>query len=180
MNLTLVTGNKNKLIEWKRLLPDSYTLRSAEIELDEIQSLDPLTVVADKARRAYKILNEPVLVEDIAAGIDSLGGLPGTFIKFFIQVLGEDALRKLAKKENERASVSCVIAYFDGTSMITVKGGVDGTVVSARGENGFGFDKGFIPDGQTKTYGEMTHVEKDKLSHRSKAIKELVVNLGQI
>lgn len=82
MNLTFVSGNIHKINEWKRLLPEEYSLESAEIELDEIQSLDPVEVVTDKARRAYKILNRPVVVEDIAAGLESLGGLPGTFIKF--------------------------------------------------------------------------------------------------
>lgn len=93
--------------------------------------------------------------------------------------MGEDALRKLAKKDREKALVSCVIAYFDGTNMLTIIGSVNGIVVSAKGNNGFGFDKGFIPGGQIKTYGEMTHSEKDKISHRSKAICKFAEKLKQ-
>ncbi len=166
----LVTGNANKLAEWRRLLPSEIIIDSVDIDLPEIQSMDPEEIVADKAKRAYAIVEKPVVVEDVSAGLVKLGGLPGPFIKFFIKTLGDSALFSLAEKEGDKAVVSCSIAFYDGHELITVRGDVPGSVVMPRGENGFGFDGTFVPDDKTETYAEMSSVEKDKVSHRSRAI----------
>lgn len=178
MDITLVTGNQGKLNEWKRFMPSGFTVTSEDIDLDEIQSLNSEDIVADKAKRAYEVVKGPVIVEDVSAGLEKLHGLPGPFIKFFIKVLGEDALMKLAEAEGDKATVSCIVAYYDGKTMLTLTGSVDGTVVQPRGENGFGFDKVFVPNGTNKTYGEMTPEEKDAVSHRSKAIRMLAAELA--
>lgn len=170
-DIFLVTGNAHKLAEWRRLLPDDIHIESVDIDLPEIQSIDPEEIVADKAKRAYEVVAKPVVVEDVSAGLSKLGGLPGPFVKFFIKTLGQDALHILAGKEHEPAMVSCAIAYYDGTDLITVRGDVRGSVVKSRGESGFGFDKTFIPDGQTLTYAEMSPTQKDTMSHRSVAIR---------
>jgi len=175
--ITLVTGNPGKLVEWQRLFPKNITLESADIDLDEIQSMDLEAIIADKAKRAYAVIGKPVLVEDVAAGLVKLGGLPGPFIKYFELELGLDALFKLAEKEGDAAIVTCTIGYYDGSSLITARYDVEGTVVPSRGSNGFGFDRVFVPKGQTKTYGEMTPAEKDVISHRANAIKLLVTQL---
>lgn len=173
----LVTGNANKLEEWRRQLPADIEIDSVNVDLPEIQSIDPEEIMADKARRAYEATGKPVIVEDVSAGLEKLGGLPGPFVKFFIKTLGDDALFTLAGKENEPAIVSCSIAYYDGVDLLTVRGDVHGTVVASRGDNGFGFDKTFIPDGHHLTYAEMSAEEKDSVSHRSTAIKLLVKEL---
>ena len=180
MKLTLVSGNQGKLREWQRILPATMELAIHDLDLDEIQSLDLEAIVADKAKRAYDILKTPVLVEDISAGLESLNWLPGPFIKFFEHRLGQDALYKLAGKAGQTAKVTCMIAYYDGKKLISAKVEVMGQVVESRGQNGFGFDKVFIPDGSTKTYGQMTHLEKDKVSHRAKAIALMVQKLNEL
>lgn len=179
MKILLVTGNKNKQKEWQRLLPDDFDLEIVDIDLDEIQSLDMAEIVSHKVKQAYEKLGKPVVVEDIYAGIDRLNGLPGPFIKFFNQALGEGSLRELASNDGEPVTVGCVVAYYDGKNTITVRGEVKGSVVGIRGENGFGFDKVFVPAGQNKTYAEMTAEEKDTLSHRSKAVKKFVARMLQ-
>jgi inosine triphosphate pyrophosphatase len=173
----LVTGNANKLEEWRRHLPTDIEIDSVDVDLTEIQSSNPEEIVADKAKRAYEATGKPVVVEDVSAGIEKLNGLPGPFVKFFIKGLGEDALFTLAGQENEPAVVSCSIAYYDGSEMLTVTGKVEGTVVASRGGNGFGFDKTFVPTGHKHTYAEMSADEKDSVSHRSVAIKRFVDQL---
>jgi len=167
----LVTGNANKLQEWRRQLPGSIHIDSVDVDLPEIQSIDPEEIMADKAKRAYEATGMPVVVEDVSAGLVKFGGLPGPFVKFFIKQLGNDALFQLTGVEGEPAIVSCSIAYYDGVNLFTVKGDVHGTVVAKRGESGFGFDGNFVPDGQSLTYAEMTEDQKDSVSHRSVAIK---------
>jgi len=173
----LVTGNVNKLEEWRRQLPSDIEIDSIDIDLPEIQSLDPEEIVADKARRAYEATGKPVVVEDVSAGLEKLGGLPGPFIKFFMKTLGDDVLFSLAGKEGERALVSCSIAYYDGQELLTVRGDVQGTVIEGKGSNGFGFDKNFVPAGQNRTYAEMSEEEKDTVSHRSTAVRLFVEKL---
>jgi non-canonical purine NTP pyrophosphatase (RdgB/HAM1 family) len=175
--ITLVTGNKGKLAEWQRLFPTDYQLESVDVDLDEIQSLDMDAIITSKAKRAYDAIGKPVIVEDIWAGLDKLSGMPGPFIKFFELRLGMDALFKLAEKEGDPATVRCAIAYYDGSEMLVVHSEVKGSVVPTRGEYGFGFDKVFVPNGQPKTYGEMVPAEKDRISHRALAVKQLVKKL---
>lgn len=174
--LTLVTGSKGKLAQWQRLLPDDFLLESIAIDLPEIQTLDLKKLVADKARHAYAKVNKPVVVEDVSAGLNHLEGLPGPFIKFFEERLGQNALYKLAGRE-AAATVSCTIGYFDGTSILYAYGEVTGTVVAPRGNNGFGFDVVFMPNGCSQTYAEMDAADKDMISHRSLAIADLAIKL---
>jgi non-canonical purine NTP pyrophosphatase (RdgB/HAM1 family) len=148
-------------------------LESIDLDLDELQSDDPIEVVTDKVRRAYEVINRPLIVEDISAGLDSLNGLPGPFIKYFIKRMGADTLWQLASRQETAACVSCVAAYFDGQTLLTAQGDVRGTIVAPRGE-AYGFSSTFVPDGQTQTYAEMTGNAKDSLSHRSLAVAKLL------
>lgn len=177
--ILLVTGNKNKLEEWQRLVPIEIKLESVDVDLVEIQSDDPEEIVNDKVQRAYEIVGKPVIVEDISAGLESLNGLPGPFVKFFMKRIGSDALWVLANKQEQAATVSCITAYYDGETLITARGDVKGTVVAPRGES-YGFSSTFVPDGQSQTYAEMTGDMKDSLSHRSLAVSKLLETLKNL
>ncbi len=177
--VTIVTGNPSKLLEWKRLFPSNFKLESSNIDLVEIQSLDPIVVARDKAERAFVHLDRPVVVDDISAGLDGLHGLPGPFIKYFEEKLGNGALFHLAGKESA-CTVTAVVAYYDGTQSLVGVGRIHGTVVSPRGKNGFGFDFCFVPDGQDKTYSELSPEQKDKISHRKLAMDDLVRQLENL
>lgn len=174
----LVTGNQHKLKEWQAMMPDTIQLESVDVDLPEIQSDDATEIVTDKAKRAYEIVGKPVVVEDVEAGLEKLNGLPGPLIKFFNAKLGKDALYKLAGKEGEKATVACTIAYYDGNETLVVRGEVNGTVVAPRGD-AFGFDIVFVPEGETQTYAEMGPEKKNKISHRSEAIRKFVEKIGE-
>ena len=180
MKITLVTGNHGKLREWQRLMPPDISMVAHDIDVPEIQSLDAEAIVADKAKRAFDILQTPVCVEDVTAGLVKLNGLPGPFIKFFLKSLGNDALYQLAGAPDEPAYVGCSMAYFDGTQLLTVYAELHGRVVAPRGDNGFGFDATFMPDGSDKTFAEMTDAQKDQYSHRALAMKLLIDKLETI
>lgn len=178
MNFTLCTGNVGKLAEFRRLLPASLKYDHSAIDLAEIQSLDSREIIAGKARVAYAVIGQPVVVEDVTAGIDELGGLPGPFIKFFEHQLGKDALFQL--RGRTAATIRCTIGYYDGVTLLIATGTVHGMAVAPRGEYGFGFDTCFMPAGQAKTYGEMPPAEKDAVSHRSLAVTDLLSQLKQL
>jgi non-canonical purine NTP pyrophosphatase (RdgB/HAM1 family) len=179
VEITLITGNAHKLAEYKRLLPADFPFEHRAIDLDEIQSFDSEVIIADKVRRAYEIVKKPVVVEDVSAGLDRLNGLPGPFIKFFEMQLGADALYELAGSETA-ATVTCTIAYYDGQQILLGKGLVNGSVVPLRVGNGFGFDGVFVPSGQALTYSQMTPTQKDAISHRGLAIRNLLQQLKEL
>lgn len=178
--VVLVTGNPHKLREWQRLLPDDVDLQSVDINIDEIQSSDLQEIVRDKAHRAYAAVQKPVIVEDIAAGLDELKGLPGPFIKFFEDTLGKGALHTLAHSDRAPAVLTATIAYYDGQTILIASSELRGHVVPPRGGEGWGFDFCFVPDGHTQTFSEMGPDGKDALSHRRAAIKKLIQQVGEI
>ncbi|MEO7364053.1 MAG: non-canonical purine NTP pyrophosphatase [Candidatus Saccharimonadales bacterium] len=175
----VVTGSKHKLASFQRHLRD-YDFEMIELDLPEIQSFSAREIIIDKVERAYAEFGKPVVVEDVAAGIDRLNGLPGPFIKFFEQQLGQGALYQLVGQQSTAATITSTIGYYDGENLIITKGSVHGMVVAPRGDKGWGFDCCFLPDGQTKTYGEMEFAEKDAISHRSLSIKALLAKLNQL
>jgi non-canonical purine NTP pyrophosphatase (RdgB/HAM1 family) len=148
-----------------------------DLDIDEIQSLDLETIVKDKAKKAFARIKEPIIVDDVSAGLASLKGLPGPFIKFFNKTLGSDALYQLAKPEDDTVTINCMAAYYDGEKFILGRGTVNGKVVAPRGSNGFGFDSVVIPAGQKQTMAEMSEEEKMQVSHRGKAFRALFSQL---
>lgn len=172
----LITGNPNKLREFRGLL-SSLDLESRQLELDEIQSLELHAIIEHKLRQAYELLKAPVIVEDNSAELANLNGLPGPFIKFFEQRLGDDALYQLSS-EGTRAKIISTIGYFDGQQKHIVDGVVDGTIVAPRGTDGWGFDVCFVPDGYDQTYAELGSEIKATISHRYRAAQQLIIALG--
>ncbi len=180
--ITLVTGNPNKLKEWEALLPKDSDIKfiTHKLDLPEIQSLDLCAIVQDKLQRAYDILRVPVVVEDVSAGLDNLQGLPGPFFKFFEKTLGVTALLQLAKQPDEPVTITCTIGYFDGTNSLYSEGVLRGSIVEPRGSVGFGFDPVIVPSGETRTMAEMSLKEKNLISHRGQAVKDMLVKLAQL
>jgi len=82
----VATTNKDKLSEINQILGTNHKL--SKIDVPEIQSLDIDKVITEKAKAAYEKVKKPILVEDISLEIQSLNGLPGPFVKFFLQPWG--------------------------------------------------------------------------------------------
>lgn len=175
--ITLVTGNPNKLSELQAIFPPEVELTHADIDITEIQG-EPDEVVADKLQKAYEAVGSPVIVEDVSAELACHNGLPGPYIKHYEKKLGKGALWTLAQHAVDKSVIiRCTMGYFDGDVKIIEEGVVNGTVVPPRGENGFGFDFVFVPEGQTKTTAEMAPAEKNQISWRGLATRALVARL---
>ncbi|HSX46525.1 MAG TPA: non-canonical purine NTP pyrophosphatase [Patescibacteria group bacterium] len=178
--ITIVTGNAGKLRELEAMAGGQLDFAMQKLELVEIQSLDLEEIVKDKLERAFAQIKTPVIVDDVAAGLDDLEGLPGPFIKFFNDKLGGDSLYQLAGKKEAPVSVRCIAAYYDGKTMLFGDGRLKGTVVAPRGTNGFGFDICIAPEGETRTMAEMTEQEKMQISHRGRAFRSLLQQLKDL
>ena len=171
MSLHFITGNQGKLKEVQSILGDVVAL---DIDLVEIQSLDAHEIIRAKLEEARKHHKGKLIVEDTSLYFDGLNGLPGPLIKWFMKSIGNDGLMKIVQNlDNNRAEAKTVIGYSNASGEVSFfEGSVFGTIVTPRG-TGFGWDPIFIPDGQTKTFGEMTAEEKNSLSMRRLAVEKL-------
>jgi len=172
-DLVFITGNQNKanyLIKWL-----GTPVEHQKIDLDELQSLDLRTVVEHKVRQAYEIVKKPVLVEDLALSFTAMGRLPGTFIRWFLEELGNEGLCRLADKlEHRKAEAHILYALYDGQAIHLFDGMAKGMIAKTpRGSEGFGWNPIFIPIGSTKTYAEMIDEELMPYSHRARAVAKL-------
>lgn len=151
-----ITGNQNKADYLAKTL--GIELEHQKLELDEIQSADPYAVIEHKVRQAYGIIQKPVLVEDVSLAFTALHGLPGPFIKFFVDAKDglENLCRMLDGFGDRSAFASVIYGYFDGQDIKFIAGRLDGTVADhPRGQGGYGWDKIFEPE----DYNGLTRAE---------------------
>ncbi len=172
-DLLFISGNQNKadyLAKWLERPVDH-----CKLDLDEIQSLNLRDVVEAKARQAYSQVGRPVLVEDVALTFTAMGRLPGTFIKWFLQELGNQGLCKLADSLENRAAVAEIMyGLYDGSNIHFFHSQNLGSIARApRGTHGFGWNSIFVPEGQERTFAEMTDSELYKIGFRAGAIGRL-------
>lgn len=176
--IVIVTGNPNKLKEIAAILPKKLQYASQKLDLDEMQSLDLHAIVSHKLRQAYDLVQQPVVVEDVSAELAGLQGLPGPFVKFFVEKLGRGALYELSRGTgNDAVTIRCLAGYYDGNTMLFGEGIVRGHIVAPRGEHGFGFDSTVVPEGETRTVAEMPSQEKNRISHRARAMRDLLTKI---
>lgn len=172
MSLYFITGNKDKYKEVQAVLPQVEQL---DIDLPEIQSLDAHEIIQAKLIEAQKHQTGEFIVEDNSLYLEGIKGLPGPLIKWFLKTVGNDGLYKMAEAfGNFNAEAKVVIGYSNIAGEISFfEGSTKGTIVPARGSEGFGWDPIFQPDGYTKTFAEMNPEEKNEFSMRRIAVNKL-------
>ena len=177
--ITFVTGNLNKLREVKAILigedNSGLNIVNKKLDLPELQG-EPEFVAREKCRLASMEVDGPVLSEDTSLCFNALGGLPGVYVKWFISKIGLTGLNNLLKAyEDKSAYVQCIFAYSHkpGVEPILFVGRCNGTIIKQRGENGFGFDAIFLPDGETETFAELPSTRKNIISHSAIALQKV-------
>ena len=189
--IALSTDNKNKILEIFPILSkyDFEIVTKSELNIkDEFEEIyDTLEDNARlKARKLKKFCKFSVLADDTGLFVDSLNGEPGVFSARYAGIQGDsDANRKklldkLGNSTQRSAYFKTVLVFIDEEgNEIVVKGILNGSIsYEERGENGFGYDKIFIPEGLDKTLAEITLEEKNKFSHRKRALEDLKCSLG--
>lgn len=141
-----------------------------------------------KAEVIYNAFRSPVIGDDSGLSVDQLDGRPGVYSARYAgeNATDEDNNQKLLEElqrypEPHHARFICSAVYFDGTNWLIANGEIKGRLIKhPRGENGFGYDPLFLPDGFVKTTAELGLGEKNKISHRAIAfnqLKKLIINL---
>jgi non-canonical purine NTP pyrophosphatase (RdgB/HAM1 family) len=171
MALYFVTGNRRKFAEVQSILSDVEQL---DMDLPEIQDLDAKKVIQAKlaVARSYRAIE--LLVEDTSLSFRCLNGLPGPLIKWFLQALGDNGLYHVVHLlGDDRAEARTVIGYAASTGEVHFfEATLPGCIVAPRGENGFGWDRVFKPEGAEKTFAEMSDAEKNACSMRRAALDQ--------
>eukprot|EP00057_Strongylocentrotus_purpuratus_P008033 XP_011662507.1 PREDICTED: inosine triphosphate pyrophosphatase [Strongylocentrotus purpuratus] len=160
----------------RAIIGKHFDVQSVAIDLPEFQG-EPDDISKAKCLEAVKHIKGPLIVEDTCLCFNALGGMPGPYIKWFLDKLGPSGLHRLLTGwEDKSAYALCTFAYSTGDAAKTVQlfqGKTEGRIVEPRGPPSFGWDPCFLPDGFDQTYAEMPNEEKNKISHRGKALKSL-------
>lgn len=193
MDLVFATHNTNKLKEIQTLLKNSQfnvkglqQIGCAEDIAETGNTLEENALI--KARYVYKKYNINCFSDDTGLEIDALNGEPGVYsARYAGDSCNADeninkVLQNLTGVNNRTARFKTVIALIINGKEYSFEGKVEGEITIARqGEKGFGYDPIFKPIGYQITFAEMSLEEKNKISHRGKAIKKLIsflISLG--
>ena len=196
--IVLATANTHKVIEFQRILneliPGLVLVKATDFpgvpDIEETGSTFAENALI-KAKAINEFTNLPALADDSGLVVDALNGAPGVFSARYAGIEANDkanVLKLLSKiKDIEQSLLSarfeCAIALVDKSQNLelVVEGQMPGQVIKEiRGENGFGYDPIFVPQGLTKTSAELTDVEKDQISHRGLALRKMSVILKQL
>lgn len=191
MRLVCASANPKKVAEISRLLPAWVELLPRPPEVGDVEETAP-TLEGNAAIKAVEIANfahEWALADDTGLLVDALNGEPGVRSARYAGDNATDAqnreslLRALEGSVDRSARFRTVLAVVNRSGeMHFVAGECEGRIATdERGVNGFGYDSIFVPnDGDGRTFAEMSAEEKDALSHRGRALRELPALLSRI
>ncbi len=167
------TGNKEKAREAQAIL--GVEVEIADIEVDEVQSMDLEYVARRKAEEAFRKIKKPVLVDDVGFYISAWNGFPGPLIKFLDKARGNQGILQMMEGEKNRSvKIQSAIGYHDGSNVHVFIGEINAHIgFEEKGIDGWGFDPIVIREGETKTIAELGFDHKNKVSHRAKSLQML-------
>ena len=188
--LVFATSNKGKYNEVKKMMPRNINLLS----LNDLNFTDDIQETGKTLKQNAKIKSDFIFnnfgincfADDSGLEIDSLNGMPGIYSARFAGKTcnSNDNIEKVWKlltgyKNTDAKFKSILSLNIDGKTFF-FEGKINGKIIfNKRGINGFGYDPIFIPNGYNKTFAELNSVEKNEISHRSKALKKLIIFLDK-
>ena len=185
INLIFATSNQNKVLEIQKILPKKFNIKSLK-DLNYFEDVpeNETTIEGNaifKAKYIYEKFNINVFADDTGLEVEALNGEPGVHSARYAGTTrnSEKNIKKLLKNlkniKNRNAQFKTVIALIIDNKLHIFSGIVEGYILdSPKGNNGFGYDPIFCPNGFDKSFAELTLKEKNLISHRSLAMKKLI------
>ena len=184
MELVFASNNQHKVEEVQAMIGSNIILKS----LNDIGCLDEIPETGDtfaenagqKSRYVFERYHLDCFADDSGLEIDALGGDPGVNSAHYSGSRDfEDnmslVLERLTGKTDRKARFKTVISLIKGGKEHLFEGSIEGTITTQRsGSKGFGYDPIFVPDGYNISFAEMAPEEKNRISHRAKAMKKLI------
>jgi XTP/dITP diphosphohydrolase len=185
-SLIFATSNRHKVVEVRQIAGPGLTiLTPAESGLSILDFPETSETFEGNARQKaealFEICQRNCFAEDTGLEVDALDGAPGIYTARYagLHRSAEDNITKLLAAlegaDNRAAQFRTVIVLFWEGQVMVFEGIVRGTIAMQRvGDGGFGYDPVFIPEGYTKTFAELPETVKNKLSHRGRAVSEML------
>ncbi|TXH60198.1 MAG: non-canonical purine NTP diphosphatase [Bacteroidia bacterium] len=185
MKLVFASSNNHKINEIKKLLPENIEL----LGLNDIQCFDEIpetaeTIEGNAMLKANYIKNNYGLncfADDSGLEIEALNGQPGVYSARYAGEPKDDnknidkVLLNLHNQTNRKANFKTVICLNLNDKQYLFTGIVNGSIINEKkGDNGFGYDPIFVANGFDKTFAQMTFEEKNQISHRAKAVMQMI------
>lgn len=179
------TNNAHKLEEIRAILGDKIeilSLNDINCHADIPETADTLQGnAALKAQYIYENYGLDCFADDTGLEVEALNGAPGIYSARYVGGEGHDSeanmkklLSEMQDKENRKARFRTVICLIEGGKEHFFEGIVNGSIIRERkGGAGFGYDPVFMPEGYSETFAEMGNDEKNKISHRARAVQKL-------
>lgn len=185
MQLLFATKNRNKLLEVQAFAGKRIKITGLDaIGFDNDIPENELTLeknASAKSRYVFERTGRDCFADDTGLEIEALGGKPGVHSARYGGIAKNDkvnidkVLSELLNEKNRKARFRTVISLIIGGKEKLFEGTVGGKIIDEpRGCGGFGYDPIFIPDGYEKTFAEMELDEKNRISHRTAAVKKLI------
>lgn len=183
--LIFATNNQHKVDEIRSVIGSSFdiiTLKEAGIDIDIPEPHDTLQANAsEKSQTIHRLTNQDCFSEDTGLEVEALQGEPGVKSARYagegrdFQQNIDKLLQKLGNNPNRAARFRTVVSLILKRQEYLFEGICTGKIAEdQKGNQGFGYDPVFIPDGATKSFAEMSLEEKNLYSHRQKAISQLI------
>ena len=189
--LVIATNNAHKLEEIRAILGDKVevlSLKDIQCDVDIPETADTLEGNAVlKAEYIYRHYGLDCFADDTGLEVEALNGAPGVYSARYAGGEGHDSeanMRKLLAemegKTNRKAQFRTAICLIEGGAEHLFEGVVKGEIIEEkRGASGFGYDPVFMPEGYTETFAEMGSEEKNRISHRARAVQALCAYLNR-
>lgn len=185
-NLVFATGNSHKLQEVQGLFKEGFALsclKDVNITEEIPETADNLVDNAlQKAWYVYKKCGIPCFADDTGLEVEALNGAPGVYSARYAGEQKDSKLnmllllKNMTGKENRNARFRTIIAYIDENAQERIfEGEIRGKIIeNMAGENGFGYDPIFVPEGYDKTFAQLSSETKNKISHRARAMEKFL------
>jgi XTP/dITP diphosphohydrolase len=189
MKLIFASHNENKTSEIRRLLPEGFELLS----LNDLNFIEEINETADtlegnsllKAALIFERFSLPCFADDSGLEVEALQNKPGVYSARYAGEPKSDErninklLLDLEGCANRNACFRTVITLILPSTSLSFEGKINGEITTNKiGENGFGYDPIFLPDGNDKTFAQMTMKEKNFISHRALALEKMISYLS--
>lgn len=188
--IVLASGNSHKIKEISDMLPDYEIVGYKQLGFDFEIEEDGTTFYENaliKAKTVSDALNLPALADDSGICVDVLDGKPGIYSARYAgdgidEHNNQLLLKNMQGQTNRKAKfVCCMVLYSPDGKIVTATGETHGQILDkCYGENGFGYDPLFFSDDLKKCLGVASGEEKNTISHRYRAIKQLKEKLGNL
>ena len=167
------SSNEHKFEEAQRILSTlGINIKLFKTTLEEIQSNSLNEIAKRKAIDAFTKIQKPILIEDDGLFINSLNGFPVPYSSYAYDTIGNTGIIQLLENTELRdAKFVAIIAYCNGIDEVKLfESSIPGKISKEIEKGGWGYDPIFIPDGESKTFANVS--DKDKFSHRSASLKK--------